>query len=102
MQLRSPGDTSHLQLGFWNLTYRGDLGTLQFDKDNYTTATASISVPALFDDDGYGASFPLIPIILGKCESQLTDIRDAALVVQQIDSSGNVLYMGTVGVHFTR
>ena len=72
MQLRSPGDTSHLQLGFWNLTYRGDLGTLQFDKDNYTTATASISVPALFDDDGYGASFlrhsSLPRPSLGRCE----------------------------------
>ncbi|KAM5533231.1 hypothetical protein V8D89_013096 [Ganoderma adspersum] len=76
--LRTSGDTSHLQLGFWNLTYRGDLGTLQFDKTNYTTATASVSVPALFENDGY------------------------ALVVQQIDSGGNVLYTGDVDVVFTR
>ena len=54
MQLRTAGDTSHLQLGLWNLTYRGDLGTLQFDKTNYTTATGSVSVPEIFENDGYG------------------------------------------------
>ncbi|KAM5540313.1 hypothetical protein V8D89_006132 [Ganoderma adspersum] len=74
---RNPGDTSYLQLGFWNLTYRGDLGRVDFSTDDHTTATATVSVPHQFATDGY------------------------ALVVQEIDN-GNQIYMGDVGVFFTR
>nr|VWP00787.1 Phosphogluconate dehydratase (EC [Ganoderma boninense] len=68
VQLRTAGDTSHLQLGFWNLTYRGDLGALQLDlKTNYTTAVHGLGQRA-----GH--------LRRRWIRSSLTDIRDAALV----------------------
>ena len=53
-QTRNPGDTSYLQLGFWNLTYRGDLGRVDFSKTDYTQVTASVSVPSQIVEGGYG------------------------------------------------
>ena len=56
-QTRNPGDTSYLQLGFWNLTYRGDLGRVDFSKDDHQTAIATVTVPHQFDNTAYGESF---------------------------------------------
>ncbi|KAM5540316.1 hypothetical protein V8D89_006135 [Ganoderma adspersum] len=74
---RNPGDTSYLQLSFYNLTYRGVLGTVQFDKTDYTEATGSVTVPSQIVDGGY------------------------LLVVDQLDK-GNQLYSGDVQVYFSR
>ncbi|PIL29723.1 hypothetical protein GSI_08162 [Ganoderma sinense ZZ0214-1] len=74
---RNPGDTSHLQLGLWNISYRGDLGSVHFSTADHTTATATVSVPHQFHNGPY------------------------ALVVQEIDN-GNMIYQGDVIVEFSR
>ncbi len=103
-QTRNPADTSYLELSFYNLTYRAPLTTVQFDKTDYTIATATVSVPSQFANGGYGKHlFARAPRYQYKLwgMTQLTHVRPAALVVQQLDK-GNQLYEGDNIVFFTR
>ncbi|KAM5540314.1 hypothetical protein V8D89_006133 [Ganoderma adspersum] len=75
---RNKGDSSHLQLSFYDLTHRYTVGSVSFSKSAYTEASALVHVPSSIPNGPYD------------------------IVVQEINGDGTQLYEGTVEVHFTR
>ncbi|KAM5533245.1 hypothetical protein V8D89_013110 [Ganoderma adspersum] len=75
---RNPADTSILEVSFYNLTYRGFIANVNFTKEDYTLANATLTVPANIVSGGYD------------------------IVVQEIDhdGSGPQLYEGVTGVAY--
>ncbi len=57
--MRIKGNSSHLQLSFYDISHRCTVGTVKFSKSAYTKASTSVHVPSSIPNGAYSEISPL-------------------------------------------